>query len=77
MKTRASIAWEAGKPLTIETIEVGAPRAGEVLVEIKATPELADLALVRMSRLSVLPVSAAHWKLLCRMGGCRRQAWAR
>jgi predicted RNA-binding protein with PUA-like domain len=39
------------------------------LVEIKATPALADLALVRMSRLSVLPVSAEHWKVLCRMGG--------
>jgi S-(hydroxymethyl)glutathione dehydrogenase/alcohol dehydrogenase len=37
MKTRAAIAWEAGKPLTIETIEVGAPRAGEVLVEVMAT----------------------------------------
>jgi S-(hydroxymethyl)glutathione dehydrogenase / alcohol dehydrogenase len=37
MKTRAAIAWEAGKPLTIETIEIGAPRAGEVLVEVMAT----------------------------------------
>src|SRR5580698_769903 len=37
MKTRAAIAWEAGKPLTIETIEVAAPRAGEVLVEVMAT----------------------------------------
>src|SRR5580700_4224090 len=37
MKTRAAIAWEAGKPLTIETIEVGGPRAGEVLVEVMAT----------------------------------------
>jgi len=42
------------------------------LVEIKATPELADLALVRMSRLSVLPVSPAHWKKLCQMGGWKR-----
>ena len=37
MKTRAAIAWEAGKPLTIETIEVGGPRAGEVLIEVMAT----------------------------------------
>ena len=37
MKTRAAIAWEAGKPLTIETIEIAAPRAGEVLVEVMAT----------------------------------------
>jgi len=39
------------------------------LMEIKATPALADLPLVRMSRLSVMPISPAHWKTLCRMGG--------
>ena len=39
------------------------------LAEIKAEPALADLALVRMSRLSVMPVSPAHWAILCRMGG--------
>ena len=37
MKTRAAVAWEAGKPLSIETIEIEGPRAGEVLVEVKAT----------------------------------------
>jgi S-(hydroxymethyl)glutathione dehydrogenase / alcohol dehydrogenase len=37
MKTRAAVAWEAGKPLSIETIELEGPKAGEVLVEIKAT----------------------------------------
>ena len=37
MKTRAAVAWAANKPLTIETIEIGGPRAGEVLVEIMAT----------------------------------------
>ncbi|MCW6508512.1 S-(hydroxymethyl)glutathione dehydrogenase/class III alcohol dehydrogenase [Lichenifustis flavocetrariae] len=37
MKTRAAVAWEANKPLTIETIEIGGPKAGEVLVENKAT----------------------------------------
>ena len=35
--SRAAVAWEAGKPLTIETISIVGPRAGEVLVEIKAT----------------------------------------
>ncbi|MFP4125234.1 MAG: EVE domain-containing protein [Alphaproteobacteria bacterium] len=39
------------------------------LARIKATPELADLALVRQSRLSVMPVDAAAWALICRMGG--------
>ena len=37
MKTRAAVAWEAGKPLTIETVEVAGPRPGEVLVEVMAT----------------------------------------
>src|SRR5476651_2073420 len=37
MKTKAAIAWKAGQPLTIEEVELGGPREGEVLVEIKAT----------------------------------------
>jgi S-(hydroxymethyl)glutathione dehydrogenase/alcohol dehydrogenase len=37
MKTRAAIAWEAGKPLSVEDVDLEGPRAGEVLVEIKAT----------------------------------------
>ena len=37
MKTRAAIAWEAKKPLTVETIDLAGPKAGEVLVEIKAS----------------------------------------
>lgn len=38
------------------------------LGEIKTTPRLANLALVRQSRLSVLPVGAEEWKLICKMG---------
>jgi S-(hydroxymethyl)glutathione dehydrogenase/alcohol dehydrogenase len=37
MKARAAVAWEAKKPLTIETIDVSGPQAGEVLVEVMAT----------------------------------------
>ena len=37
MKTRAAVAWKAGAPLSIETIEIGGPKAGEVLVEVMAT----------------------------------------
>jgi predicted RNA-binding protein with PUA-like domain len=39
------------------------------LQAIKAEKRLADLALVRQSRLSVVPVSEAHWRTLCQMGG--------
>ncbi|MEM8800212.1 MAG: S-(hydroxymethyl)glutathione dehydrogenase/class III alcohol dehydrogenase [Pseudomonadota bacterium] len=37
METRAAVAFEPAKPLSIETITLDGPRAGEVLVEIKAT----------------------------------------
>jgi S-(hydroxymethyl)glutathione dehydrogenase/alcohol dehydrogenase len=37
MDVRAAVAYEAGKPLVIETVQLEGPRAGEVLVEIKAT----------------------------------------
>jgi S-(hydroxymethyl)glutathione dehydrogenase / alcohol dehydrogenase len=37
MKTRAAVAFQAGKPLSIEEVDLEGPRAGEVLVEIKAT----------------------------------------
>ncbi len=37
MDVRAAVAFEAGKPLSIETVQLDGPREGEVLVEIKAT----------------------------------------
>ena len=37
MKTRAAVCHQAGKPLVIETVDLDGPRAGEVLIEIKAT----------------------------------------
>ncbi|WP_299727217.1 S-(hydroxymethyl)glutathione dehydrogenase/class III alcohol dehydrogenase [uncultured Endozoicomonas sp.] len=37
IKSKAAIAWEAGKPLSIEEVDVMLPRAGEVLVRIVAT----------------------------------------
>jgi S-(hydroxymethyl)glutathione dehydrogenase/alcohol dehydrogenase len=37
MKTRAAVAFAAGQPLSIETVDLAGPREGEVLVEIKAT----------------------------------------
>src|SRR5215475_7824977 len=37
MKTRAAVAWEAGKPLSIEQVDLEGPKAGEVLVRIVAT----------------------------------------
>jgi predicted RNA-binding protein with PUA-like domain len=39
------------------------------LAQIKADPALQHLALVRQSRLSVMPVDAPTWQHLCRLGG--------
>ena len=41
------------------------------LAQIKAEPALSELALVKQSRLSVLPVSIPHWKLLCSMASIK------
>ncbi|MBU2409826.1 MAG: alcohol dehydrogenase catalytic domain-containing protein, partial [Gammaproteobacteria bacterium] len=37
MKSKAAVAWKSAAPLTIETVDLEGPKAGEVLVEIKAT----------------------------------------
>src|SRR3974390_3021222 len=37
MKTKAAIAYAAGKPLEVATVDLGGPKAGEVLVEIRAS----------------------------------------
>ncbi len=39
------------------------------LAAIREEPGLEGIALIRQSRLSVMPVSAEHWATLCRMGG--------
>ena len=45
---------------------LGAP---VTLAAIKAEKAFADLALVRMGRLSVVPATAAHWQRLLKLGG--------
>lgn len=39
------------------------------LVAIKVEKKLAEMALLKQSRLSVQPVTAAEWKIICKMGG--------
>ena len=41
------------------------------LAQIKSESKLADLALIRQSRLSVLPIAATNWKILCKMAGMK------
>jgi predicted RNA-binding protein with PUA-like domain len=42
------------------------------LATLKADPKFGDMALVKYSRLSVAPVSAVHWKDICKMGGVKK-----
>lgn len=60
---------ETGQWVCVDMKAVGPMPKPVTLAAIKAEPALADIALVRMSRLSVMPVSDAHWKVIARMGG--------
>ncbi|GBQ25099.1 EVE domain-containing protein [Gluconacetobacter sacchari] len=60
---------EGGAWVCVDVRAVGPMPRPVTLAAIKADPALADLALVRQSRLSVVPVSDAQWTYLCRMGG--------
>jgi len=60
---------EAGDWSCVDMQAVGPMPKPVSLATIKDTRELADIALVRQSRLSVMPISAPHWKLICKMGG--------
>jgi len=63
---------EAGSPWVVVDVKPVKPVKHKVtLKEIKADGRFADLALVRQSRLSVVPVSEAHWKDLCEMCGIK------
>ena len=41
------------------------------LAQIKTESKLSDLALIKQSRLSVLPIAATHWQILCKMAGMK------
>ena len=59
----------SGRWVCVDVRAVGPMPRPVPLAAIRAEPALADLALVRQSRLSVMPVSEGHWAILCRMGG--------
>jgi len=56
--------WVAVTTAAIEPLPKPVP-----LAAVKAEPKLKEMALVKYSRLSVQPVSADEWKLVCKMGG--------
>jgi predicted RNA-binding protein with PUA-like domain len=64
LNAKGEVVWECvdveavkpmPKPVTLETI--------------KKTPALSEIALIKLSRLSVSPVREDEWKLICEMGG--------
>jgi predicted RNA-binding protein with PUA-like domain len=60
---------EKGDWVSVDMTAVGPMPRPVTLAAIKSDPAFAEFGLVRLSRLSVVPVSDAHWKLVCEMGG--------
>ena len=59
-------AWQAVDVAAVEALPTAVG-----LDRIKADKRLASMALVRLARLSVQPVTDAEWRLVCQMGGRR------
>lgn len=63
---------EAGSPWICVDVKASEPMPKPVTLEaIKKEPKLANMALVKLSRLSVQPVTADEWKIVCKMGGLK------
>lgn len=62
---------KTGKSVTVDIKAVEPVKQPVTLAAIKALPAFKDFKLVRQSRLSVVPVSDEHWKLLGKMSGGR------
>lgn len=62
---------EGGDWVCVDMRAVGPMPRPVTLAAMKADPALAGLALIRQSRLSVVPVSGAHWHHICYLGGWR------
>jgi predicted RNA-binding protein with PUA-like domain len=62
---------QEGPWVCVDMKAVGPMPKPVTLAALKADERFADMPLVRFSRLSVSPVSAEHWKLICQLGGWR------
>jgi predicted RNA-binding protein with PUA-like domain len=60
---------ESGKFGMVDFKAVKPLKKPVTLAQVKATEELAKMSLVTSMRLSVQPVTAEEWKLVCKMGG--------
>ena len=59
----------SGKFVCVDLKAVQPLKTPVTLAAIKAEPKLAEMALLKQSRLSVQPVTDAEWRLICEMGG--------
>jgi predicted RNA-binding protein with PUA-like domain len=62
---------ENGDWVCVDMRALGPMARPVTLAEIKADPTLAEIALVRQSRLSVMPIEPTHWQQICKLGGWR------
>jgi predicted RNA-binding protein with PUA-like domain len=61
---------KAGDPWVVVDVKALEPLPKPVTIDdVKAEPKLRAMVLVNNSRLSVQPVTAEEWKLVCKMGG--------
>ncbi len=60
---------EKGEWFMVDVAPLAAAKTPLGLADIKAIPELAEMALLKMSRLSVQPVRATEWKFICKRLG--------
>ncbi len=64
---------EKGEWVCVDMRAVAPMPVAVTLAAMKADPALEGFALLRLSRLSVVPVSDEHWAHICRLGGWKRR----
>ena len=61
-----------GEPWVVVDVKAATPfKTPVTLAAVKVEPRLKDMALVKLSRLSVQPVTPAEWKIVCQLGGVK------
>jgi predicted RNA-binding protein with PUA-like domain len=61
-----------GEPWVVVDVKALTPfKTPVTLAAVRAEPKLKDMALLKLSRLSVQPVTPDEWKIVCRMGGVK------
>jgi predicted RNA-binding protein with PUA-like domain len=59
----------AGRFVAVEIAPVRPVKTPVTLAQMKAEPDLAEMAMIRLSRISVSPVTEAEWKTILKMAG--------